>query len=478
MNRKVILLLSLFSLTEIATAQDSMIDKFSSFSRNIASGYNSFRDDATLLYADFLRTSWVQFKSMPSIGNPRDQKTPPIEYDGSDDRHYSSVEVPYTRLVCNTEPSQPVVDIEEHSGDQQYFEFSCLGLGLKVRVPEQNSHILSSLETADISEAWKILSDKKYNNLILDFLAIRQIHNLSDWAYLQAIQCFTGSFNGSKDAATLLSAYIFARSGYKMRLGMDENRLYLLFGTEDIIYGKPYFKIDGYNYYALEGGGSDMFIANFAWPDERSLSMHVGKQSLGEGGGNWRKFTSKRYGITAECSTGKARINFFSTYPASQPTEDNMTRWARYANAPIDESTSSQLYTWLKFAILGKSSTESADMLLDFVQTAFQYKQDEEVWGEDRIFFAEETLFYPSCDCEDRAILFTRLVRDLLGLEVALVYYPEHLAAAVRFPEGADGDSFLTPDGEYTICDPSYIGAPIGKTMPGMDNSQAKLLLL
>ncbi len=478
MNRNVILLLSLCFLAEVARAQDSMIDQFSSFSQNVMSGYNSFRDDATLRYADFLRTSWAQFQSLPSIGKTRDQKTPPIVYDGNDDRHYSSVEVPYTRLVDKTEPVQPASDIEEYPGSRQHFEFSCLGLALNVRVPEQNNRILSSLETVDISEAWKILSDKKYNNLILDFLAIRRRHNLSDWAYLQVIQSFTDSFIDSRDAATLLSAYIFARSGYKMRLGMDENRLFLLFGTEDLIYDRPYFKIDGYNYYTLEGESSDMFIANFAWPDEKGLSMHIGKQFLGKAGGGRRKFTSKRYGIDAECSTGKDRIDFFSAYPASQPTEDNMTRWARYANTPMDDNICSQLYPWLKYAILGKSLTESADMLLDFVQTAFQYKQDEDVWGEDRIFFAEETLFYPSCDCEDRAILFTRLVRDLLGLEVALVYYPEHLAAAVRFPEGAEGDSFSTPDGEYTICDPTYIGAPVGRTMPGMNNSQAKLLLL
>lgn len=478
MNRKVILFLSLFSLAEVAPAQDSLIDKFSSFRQDAMSGYDSFRDDVTLSYAEFLRTSWVNFKSMPSRSNPRDQKTPPTIYDGDDGRNYCSVEVPYTRSVGNTGQTKQPSSIEEYAGNQQYFGFSCLGMDLKVRVPGQNSHILSSLETADIADAWKILSDKKYNNLILDFITIRRIHNLSDWAYLQAIQSFTASFIDSKDAATLLSAYIFARSGYKMRLGMDENRLYLLFGTDEIIYDRPYFRIDDCNYYTLEGESSDMFIADFPWPDEKNFSMHVGKQLLGEGAGNRRRFTSKRYGITAECSPGKDRIDFFSTYPASQPTEDYMTRWARYADTPMDEEICSQLYPWLKFAILGKSPAESTDILLDFVQTAFQYKTDEDIWGKDRIFFAEETLFYPSCDCEDRAILFTRLVRDLLGLNVALVYYPEHLAAAVRFPEGAKGDSFSLPDGEYTICDPTYIGAPVGRTMPGMDNSKAKLLLL
>ena len=34
-------------------------------------------------------------------------------------------------------------------------------------------------------------------------------------------------------------------------------------------------------------------------------------------------------------------------------------------------------------------------------------------------------------NCEDRAILFTRIVRDLLGLKFILIYYPGHLASAV-----------------------------------------------
>ena len=70
---------------------------------------------------------------------------------------------------------------------------------------------------------------------------------------------------------------------------------------------------------------------------------------------------------------------------------------------------------------------------MKFVET-FEYKLDSEMWGvADRAFFPDETLHYPYRDCEDGAILFTRLVRDLLGLPSALVYYPGHLAAAVAF---------------------------------------------
>ena len=98
--------------------------------------------------------------------------------------------------------------------------------------------------------------------------------------------------------------------------------------------------------------------------------------------------------------------------------------------------------------------------------------------GHDRAFFAEETLYYPYCDCEDRAILFTRLVRDLLGLKCILVYYPGHLASAVCLKQQVNGDYILLDGDVYTICDPTYIGAPVGITMPEMDNRSAKVIKL
>ena len=103
----------------------------------------------------------------------------------------------------------------------------------------------------------------------------------------------------------------------------------------------------------------------------------------------------------------------------------------------------------------GKSYPEAADILLDFVQSAFVYEYDDKVWGDDRAFFAEESLFYPYCDCEDRSILFSRLVRNLLGLDVILVYYPSHFATAVKFEEPVKGD-YILKEGFYGVLEMKY----------------------
>lgn len=132
----------------------------------------------------------------------------------------------------------------------------------------------------------------------------------------------------------------------------------------------------------------------------------------------------------------------------------------------------------MKDKIVGKTDTEAANLLLHWVQTAFVYEYDDKVWGDDRAFFAEETLYYPYCDCEDRSILYSKLIRDLLGLNVLLVYYPGHLATAVEFKTDVRGDAIVLDGRRFVVCDPTYIGAPIGLTMPGMDNRTAKVTLL
>ena len=223
-----------------------------------------------------------------------------------------------------------------------------------------------------------------------------------------------------------------------------------------------------------------MYICDASFPDEKPLDLSIPRaMSLTYATTTERTIQSKRYpDMRATVSTNRNLIDFYNTYPSSMTDNDFMTRWAFYANTPMEVNTKEKLYGDIKPKLEGLGTKEAVEKLLNFVQTGFVYEFDDKVWGCDRAFFAEETLFYPYCDCEDRSILFSRLVRDLLGLKVVLVYYPGHLATAVRFDEDVNGD-YLTVGGyKYVVCDPTYIGAPVGRTMPDMDNKSAKVILL
>ena len=221
-------------------------------------------------------------------------------------------------------------------------------------------------------------------------------------------------------------------------------------------------------------------ICNLPFPNEQALSlMLVNEPILAENRSEMRQLSSlNQPDMQAQVNVNKNLMDFYTDYPSSEIGGNMMTRWAMYANTPLDVQVKEQLYPTLSKKIQGLGEKDAVNKLLDFVQWSLVYKYDEEVWGQDRAFFAEETLYYPYADCEDRAILFSRLVRDLLGLKVVLVYYPGHLASAVHFTEPVSGD-YLSLDGErYFICDPTYFGAPVGQTMPNMDNKAAKAILL
>ena len=190
-----------------------------------------------------------------------------------------------------------------------------------------------------------------------------------------------------------------------------------------------------------------------------------------------RTLTSEK-GLSSVVSLNQNMIDFFHSYPQACYNGNQSTRWVAYANTPLEEEVRSMLYPPLQRAIHGMSEREAAGLLLNWVQTAFEYELDDKVWGSDRAFFAQETLFYPFCDCEDRSILFSRLVRDLIGLEVVFIYYPGHLATAVAFNEDGAGDYVNYKGKKYIICDPTYIHANIGRTMPGMENRQAQIIAL
>ena len=92
--------------------------------------------------------------------------------------------------------------------------------------------------------------------------------------------------------------------------------------------------------------------------------------------------------------------------------------------------------------------------------------------------FSDETLFYPYCDCEDRSVLFSYLVRTLLNLKVIGLDYPGHVATAVKVSTDFKGDNIIYKSEKYIICDPTFINANLGKSMPKFKDVKPEIIAL
>lgn len=484
---KSFLLISLLfglSMFTSSAQTDDFYAQYEKFSKHAKAEYEDYRAQCNAEYVKFLERAWKEYKVLPSIPRPKDEVVPPTIMPRQDKNKKQAKEIPIENVVSpilSLPQPKPISPIYENDKvEEKNFSFSYMGTTCEVRLPKDLNIRMSGCESCMIATIWKQLATNAMDNTIRDFLALRLKMQLCDWAYLNLIDTFAKAFCGHGNEAVIMAAFIYSQSGYKMRLGRDCEKLYLLYGSKHGIYEKGYIVIEGINYYPLDDKVERMEISDFSFPQEQSMSLYIeNAQKFTIRPSAKRKLASEQYhDVTIDSQVNLNLIQFYNTYPSSEVNGNFMTRWKMYADTPMDESVSQMLYPDIKNKIEGLSDVQAVNQILNWVQTAFQYEYDDKVWGHDRAFFAEETLYYPYCDCEDRAILFTRLVRDLLGLKCILVYYPGHLASAVCLKQQVNGD-YISLDGDvYTICDLTYIGAPVGITMPEMDNRSAKVIKL
>jgi len=484
MKRRLMILLACLPLA-IQAQTDEFRKNFDEFKWQAEQRYTDFRDEVNKKYAEFLKKAWTEYKTLPAIPKPKDETVPPVVRPKEDEgKPIDTKPVPIEEVVAPPAPEpqpKPVAPIRERPKENKTLDFTFYGTPCKVRLSEGARFTLGDGSCQDMADAWEALSaDGVCDNTIRDCLELRIRLRLSDWAYLNMLSRLAAKAFGDTNEATFFMAYLYCQSGYSMRLAQSEGKLYLLYSSKHAIYDTGYFSIGGVSFYPFNCDKDKMQVCEAEFPNEKPLSLLIpSAQSFACSASAARTLTSKRYpNISVQVQVNKNLIDFYNTYPASEIDGNFMTKWAMYANTPMEKEVKENLYPALRKHISGMSEKDAVERLLNWVQTAFTYEYDDKVWGGDRAFFAEETLYYPYCDCEDRSILFTRIVRDLLGLDCILIYYPGHLASAVCFKEQVSGDYILLNGKRFTVCDATYIGAPVGLTMPEMDNKAAKVILL
>lgn len=492
-----IALLTITFLSVLSSAQAQDREDFESYRKSQQAQFNSYKNQRKQEFeeyrrkrneefAAYLRQKWEVVYAQPAKTIPKQKELPPVAFPIDNPPPAQPPKaLPFDKVVKVPKPQpQPQPEypfLEQPQQSEQQVAFRFFGTEGKVRIDRTKLHHLTCLKEKAISDAWSALSDEKYTNLLYDCLDIRKKANLCDWAYLKMVNEMATSVYGSwNNDAKLFAAFVFNQSGYKIKLARNSSTLYVLYASEHLICGFNCFLHDGTRYYLFDKpvGQVETYKDNYQGVKPLSLAINQ-EQQFALSPTPPIEHKSEQYPTVAvSCSSDRNLLSFFDTYPQSMIGEDTCTQWSLYANVPMSKHVRDQVYPKLKAAISGKTELQAVEILLNWVQTGFDYKEDNIVWGRERAFFAEESLNYPYCDCEDRAILLTRIVRDLLGLKCILVYYPWHLAAAVRFNSQVSGDYIMLNGSRFVITDPAYIRARVGTTMDGKDNSKASVILL
>lgn len=474
-------LLIAFIIPLLAKSQ-SFQEQYEQFKSEAQNSYSSFRDECNQRYIMFLKETWATYEGKSPVPMPKDETpVPPKPYQENPNESPVVINpdpVKPIEVLPQPKPIEPIKENQESKGD--YFSVKFFGDNCKVRLPEIAKLRLQDTSPNSISDGWERLCSEEMDNAIRDCLETRIRYGFCDWAYLLFLDELSRQYCKDPNGATLLMAFLYCQSGYQMRFAVDGDNLVMLYGSQHQIYDKGYYDLEGTYFYPYGEPSNSISICNAAFEGETPLSLLISsEQLLGGNMSDLRELKSTRYIDTkVQSHVPENLIKFYNQYPSSVLDGNPMTRWAMYANTPLAQKTKDAIYPSLKKSIEGLPAEAAADKLLNWVQTGFVYEYDDKVWGHDRAFFAEESLYYPYCDCEDRSILFSRLVRDLLGLDVALIYYPGHLATAVYFNDDVKGDAMMINGKKFIVCDPTYIGAPVGAQMPNLEYDKAQAIVL
>lgn len=405
----------------------------------------------------------VEIPKAPPTPKPEIDNTPPVV-----------IPKPKPTPVEETPKPVPVVIPKK---DEFEVKVDFFGQEVIVSLPKGVRNIPPvKMNNRSIAEYWDNVSVLPHESTFKQLKSYYDSIFFNDWAYLMFLEMLCEEiYPRRNNIQKLYSWFLLIKTGYQARVGYDKQKVYLLLPVTTMVYGHTYFIFDNTKFYKISatkkdnkrgsiytykgkypGANKKMNLKIRKWP---KMEKELKKRDLSF------KYNRKRYKVPVQYQ--REIVRFVKNYP--QTTID------AYAGAPLSGQSQKSLNDKLRILVQGKKETEAVNILLAFIQKSFDYKTDQQQFGYEKWFFAEETLYYDYSDCEDRSVIFARLVTDLLGLKVVLLNYPGHMAAAVRFSKNVQGDKVKHNNVVYTVCDPTYIGASYGRAMPQFKNVKPKV---
>lgn len=489
-NSSFLIFLALFLFLILPTAPVSaQDDEYEQWMKKQQDEYGQFEQQQDKEFLEFLKQQWKQTdlepakplytKPKPDV-SPAFRKEPPPAEPKVTGKPVAVPAVVPPATVKPTPPKPPSQPPAEKYASVVKLDF--FGVPIEIRYAPLNARLAAPFSESAIRDFWKSLSDSHNEVIAEQMLKWKKELRLNDWGYcLLAKRTSDALFPKDENESVLASWFLLMKSGYDARVGYDGGSAYLLLPATTQLFGLPYFSFSGSSnrYYALNLGSNAGRLPKAVTTYEGSYSgatrlfdfsltalPHLGSRPVPKK----IRFTYGQEIRAISVTVDPALVEFLKQYP--------QTPFDAYFNAPVSPAAAHDLAEGLAPLLKGKSEVEAVNILLRFVQTAFKYKTDQENFGREKPLFADETLFYEGSDCEDRAVLFSFLVKSLTGLPVVGVNYPGHMATAVKFSTDAGGDLVRVGGAAYTICDPTYIFADAGRSMPEFRGREPRIIAM
>lgn len=466
-------------------------ESFEEFLKREKKEFERFKAESDREFAEFLRKTWEEMEVMRGAGAFRKPKPvaiqprkSPAESAGRAPDTGPPVAIPRTRAGTTPSASVSPPEIKTPERAAAIPVFTVDFFGTAVDFPEAIRLSLPSgrpLNEEGLAQAWEQMSGADFAPMLERLQEHRKHLQLNDWGYCRLVYAVGRSLGqGSPRSGVLFTWFMLNKSGLDARVGYTDDDLFLMLASEQTLFGTSFLtmKPTGRRYYLVglepsavlpqkslhtyngdSPGESRLLTFRLAGPP--ALNADVETRTL--------RFVYRGMEHTIPVTLRRDAVRFFEYYP--------QTEFGVYFASPVSTQAASSLMAALRPLVEGKSEREAVNLILHFVQGAFEYKTDQEAFGREKPMFPDETLFYPASDCEDRAILFAHLVTSLTGLEVVGLDFPGHIATAVRFRGEVKGTGITYKGKRYIVCDPTYMNADVGEAMPTVKLGEAKVIV-
>lgn len=488
---------------------DQINSRFAAFEEQRDAEFKAFSDRQNEEYAAFMERQWQVYEDMKQtalrLGRPKltaapvapgteatetvinfDETTQPTTHAGAAAPGAYAMRT----VVSEQGSSEAYVPNQIKPGVYNGYQAQIDFYGRPLTIPCSQSLCVKSkgAKENDAAAYFRAMSRCKYESESLWKAIDEQAKNfgLNDWGHFCLLRSVAETIHSNSDDRVLFLFYMLRnQGGYKVKLarGRESGKLTLLLAIDNDkeVYSYIFFRFkeneENIKYYTVYGGGTAKeSIYSYAFNEQDQVLRQMGldfDQTLKIGA------CDKKRSLQVPKQKALLQLPYNSSHMAYLD-DVPMTVFPIYFSTDAPTEAQQALLDYFSAQKSRYSQQEMVALLLAFVQSAFAYKTDEQQFGYEKYFYPEEVIAYPYSDCEDRSALFSWLVTQLTEAKVLGLQYEGHVATAVSFEADPKltGDAFNYAGRKYYVCDPTYVNASIGMSMPEFKDQTPEIIKL
>lgn len=461
-EQKLYNLFGLFSLLFVLTISSLFAESFKDFKSTQAEVFSGYKDENDAAFSRYLKEQWNEYNSLKTVSlyeKPKPQKAASLRE--------SQIKAMGPKLhlrLKNSDKNETSEKVFSDSTTKKELTIDFYGSPLGFDMPKQiESAKFYPQNQSGIVSYFNAVVSSEFTPLLHSIKEIQEDLVLNDWALYLLVNKIGKKSYTNPDESKLFVWFILNKLGYDVKVGLSKKHIVLMHYSKKLIYSTPNYRFMSKKYYVVsqyaKGETGSVYTYQQSYPSAtKALDLEMKTLPKFEKDMRSKKVSFRHNGqdYSFTYHYNQNLIDFMSTYPQAD--------YETFFNAPLEDVTYNDLMKGLKKFVDGKKASVAMNFVLNFVQKAFAYQVDDTQFGREKVMFAQETLYYDKSDCEDRAVLFSYLIKHLFHVGVVGVKYKDHMATALYIP--MNGDIIKKGHKRYVVADPTYINANIGMSMP------------